>query len=163
MKTLRVRDIMTSEVYTLEAGASVAEAAHDLRMRGISGAPVLDRGRVVGVVSKTDLMTPQNWPVEAGQPTVDAVMTRVVYAVRPGDPVMMAVRLMVAEDIHRAVVVRDDGKLAGIVTSLDVLRALARGDAVQEGDPLLEERLEHHSDPAVAVDYVDLRTLELAA
>lgn len=163
MKTLRVRDIMTSEVYTLEAGASVAEAARELRVRGIGGAPVLDSGRVVGLVSTTDLGMPQNWPVEAGQPTVDAVMTRVVYAVRPGDPVMTAVRLMVEEDIHRAVVVRDDGRLAGIVTSLDVLRALARGDGVQEGDPILEERQEHHSDPAVAVDYVDLRSFDLAS
>ncbi|HSN98048.1 MAG TPA: CBS domain-containing protein [Candidatus Nanopelagicales bacterium] len=161
MKTLRVRDIMSTDIHTLQASASVADAARELGARGISGAPVIDRGRIVGVVSKSDLIDPQNWPSVDGQPSVDAVMTRVVFAVRPGDPVMSAVRLMVSEKIHRAVVVSDEGALVGVVTPMDVLRALAEGDAVQQGDYALEARHELHADPEVAVGYVDLRTLEM--
>lgn len=161
MKTLRVRDIMSTDIQTLQASASVADAARELGARGISGAPVLDRGRIVGVVSRSDLTSPQNWPADDGQPTVDAVMTRVLFAVRPGDPVMTAVRLMVSEKIHRAVVVSNEGALVGMVTPMDVLRALAEGDSVQEGDYALEARREVHNDPAVGVDYVDLRTFEL--
>lgn len=161
MKTLRVRDIMSTDIQTLQASASVADAVRELGDRGISGAPVLDRGRIVGVVSTTDLVSPRNWPADDGQPTVDAVMTRVLFAVRPGDPVMTAVRLMVSEKIHRAVVVSEEGALVGMVTPMDVLRALAEGASVQEGDYALEARREVHSDPAVGVDYVDLRTFEL--
>lgn len=163
MRTLRVRDIMTTEVHTLEASASVAEAARELTAHCITGAPVLDNGRIVGVVSTTDLVEPQNWPAEGRQPTVDTVMTRVVYAVRPGDPVMTAVRLMAEENIHRAIVVGDDGKLVGIITPMDVLRSLARGDGVQDGDYVHEERLDHHGDPELAVAYVDLRTFDIAS
>ncbi len=163
MRTLRVRDIMTTDVHTLQASASVAEAARELTSHCITGAPVLDGGRIVGVVSTTDLVEPQNWPASGGQPTVDVVMTRLVYAVRPGDPVMTAVRMMASENIHRAVVVADDGRLVGIVTPMDVMRALARGDGVQDGDYVHEDRLEHHGDPEVAVGYVDLRNFDLAS
>lgn len=161
MKTLRVRDIMSTDIQTLQASASVAEAVRELSARGISGAPVLDSGRIVGVVSTSDLVSPRSWPADDGQPTVDAVMTRVLFAVRPGDPVMTAVRLMVAEKIHRAIVVSEEGALVGMVTPMDVMRALAEGDCVQEGDYALEARREVHNDPAVGVEYVDLRTFEL--
>jgi CBS domain-containing protein len=84
-----------------------------------------------------------------------------VRAVRPGDPAMMAVRLMVNEDVHRAVVVDDRGKLAGIVSSLDVLRALARGERVQEHDATFDDRQERHADPATVTEYVDLTVFEV--
>ena len=83
-------------------------------------------------------------------------MTRVVRAVRPGDPVMFAVRLMADENVHRVVVVDDDGKLAGIVSAMDVLRALARGNDVQGHDPVFLDRHERHADPAIVTEYVDL-------
>jgi predicted transcriptional regulator len=57
-------------------------------------------------------------------------MTRVIYAVRAEDPLMNAVRLMLQENIHRAMVVNDDGSIAGIITPMDVLRALARVNPV---------------------------------
>jgi CBS domain-containing protein len=162
MKTLRVRDIMTTDVYAVHAGASVEESARALNSRRISGAPVVDGSRIVGVISMTDLAQPWSRLADGSAP-VDAIMTRLIYAVRPGDPVMTAVRLMVEEDIHRAVVVTHEGRLAGMITAMDVLRALARGNGVQEGDYALEEHLEVHSEPGVAVGYVDLRTFELAS
>jgi CBS domain-containing protein len=71
----------------------------------------------------------------------------VLFAVRARDPVMQAVRLMVEEDIHRALVVNDDGTLAGIVAPVDILRGLLKGLSVG-------------SAPAVPVKFVDLRTLK---
>ena len=80
-----------------------------LHAKSISGAPVLDpRGRLVGIASKADLADPRGRDVgEAAGLTraVKDVMTRVVYAVRADDSVLNAVRLMIAEDIHRAIVV----------------------------------------------------------
>lgn len=54
MKT--VGEVMTREVVTFQPGESVAEVARTLRARGISGGPVVDGGRVVGVVSEADLL-----------------------------------------------------------------------------------------------------------
>src|SRR5690242_8070186 len=104
MKDVRVREIMTSNVHTLAASTSIEDAARVLMTGHISGAPVLDRGRIVGVLSKSDLVDPLNRRSHEHR-TVADVMTNVIFAVRPNDPVMLAVRLMVEEGIHRAVVV----------------------------------------------------------
>jgi len=160
MKTLRIRDIMTPEVKTLPAAESAEEAARRLCHWRVGGAPVIDRGRIVGVLSKSDLVDPQNRPSEDGQPTVDAVMTPLVYAVRPSDPAMLAVRLMAEEGIHRVVVVDQGGKLAGIVSTMDVIRALAKGEQVLDFVEA-EGQSPEHAEPAVAVQYVDLRSFEL--
>lgn len=162
-RTVRVRDLMTAEVVTLAASTSVDDAARSLTFHQVGGAPVLDHGRIVGVVSKSDLVDPRHRAGRDAHPAVSEVMTKVVRAVRPGDPAMMAVRLMVNESVHRAVVVDERGKLVGIVSPMDVLAALARGDALQRHDPLTEARAEEHADPAAIdpgpahrLDFVDL-------
>ncbi len=79
---LKVRDIMTTNVVTIESTATVREAMELLTKRGISGAPVVDGGKLVGVVSATDLMTlaaglagvptQRDLPGEAGEPAEEA-------------------------------------------------------------------------------------------
>lgn len=145
MNVARVRDVMSEAVVFVNAGISISEAAEILTRHRINGAPVIgDRGRVVGVVSKTDLLDVRRQPDDRLELVEDA-MTRVVFAVRAEDPAIMAVHLMVQEDIHRALVVNEDGTLAGIVAPMDVLRGIAKG-------MLLGERGQH--DP---VGFVDLR------
>jgi CBS-domain-containing membrane protein len=161
-KTMRVRDIMTTEVVTLVASTSLDDAARSLTYHQVTGAPVLEHGRIVGVVSKSDLVDPRHRSSGDAKPTVRDAMTRIVHAVRPGDPAMAAVRLMVDQSVHRAVVVDDKGKLAGIVSPMDILRALARGDAVQENDPAFLDRQDRHADPAIVTEWVDLTSLDLA-
>jgi len=162
MKRLRVRDIMTTKVITLSRSATTGEAARKLSDHRISGAPVLEGERIVGVVSKSDLLDMRTRSSREGQLTVDDVMTHLIFGVRPGDPAMLAVRLMVEEGIHRVVVVNEAGKLAGIISPMDVLRALCRGERVTE----LEADIpvyEGHADAAVAVQYVDLREAQESA
>ncbi len=127
---MRVVDVMTTEVVFLETTQTLDEAWEILHARGISGAPVLNHaGRLVGIVSKADLADPRHHrgDVAGVVRSVKDVMTRVVYAVRARDSVLSAVKLMIDEDIHRAVVVSDSGSVAGIVTPMDVLRALVQG------------------------------------
>jgi CBS-domain-containing membrane protein len=161
-KTMRVRDIMTTEVITLVASTSLDDAARSLTYHQVTGAPVLEHGRIVGVVSKSDLVDPRHRSSGDAKPIVRDAMTRIVHAVRPGDPAMAAVRLMVDQSVHRAVVVDDKGKLAGIVSPMDVLRALARGDAVQENDPAFLDRQDRHADPAIVTEWVDLTSFDFA-
>ena len=163
-KTSRVRDIMTVDVITLSAGTSVEDAARSLTFHHVSGAPVIEGGRIVGVVSKSDLVDPRHRPPAS----VHDAMTPMVHAVRPGDPTMTAVRLMVRENVHRAVVVDERGKLAGMVSAMDVVRALARGDRVQEDDVAYQEGRERHASPEserppeITTEYVDLTSFEVS-
>ncbi len=139
---------MTEGVVFLRASNTLLEAWSALHAHAISGAPVLNEvGRLVGIVSKADLADPRHQPPTASG-TVEGAMTRVVYAVRAEDPVMTAVRLMSDQAIHRAMVVNDDGTIAGIVAPMDILRALLRGEMLNE--PAM---------PEGPVEFVDLHAL----
>jgi CBS domain-containing protein len=154
MKTLRVRELMSTRVITVEGRTRVEDAARRLSEHHVSGAPVVDGGRIVGVVSQSDLVVPK---VQDGAHRVAQVMTRVVYAVQPGDPAVSAARLMVEENVHRCVVVDDRGALVGIISAMDIMRALARGDFHKSTSASMMT----HAEPAMAIEYVDLRTLDL--
>lgn len=158
---IRVRDIMTSEVISLSTTTTVEDAARSLTFHRVSGAPVLDQGRIVGVVSKSDLMNPRNRPATGEKITVGQAMTPVLKAVRPGDFALNAVRLMVEERVHRVVVVSESRKLVGILSAMDVLAALTRGERFEDMDALDDAQV-FHADPSVAVAYVDLETLDIA-
>jgi len=120
---IRVCDIMSSPVQTVTAGATLREAQEALAAAHVGGlAVVSESGKLVGLVSAQDCLDPRHSDPDA--PVEDA-MTRVLYALRPGDPMMQAVQLMVSEHIHRVLVVGDNGALVGIVTTMDVLRAVA--------------------------------------
>lgn len=137
---VRAAEVMTSRLIYLDATMSAREAAESLTRHRINGAPVIGEEKtVVGVVSKTDLLDARNYP-SAREATVEDLMTRVVLAVRTTDPVLLAVRLMVSENVHRVLVVNAEGKLAGIVAAMDVLRALAKG--LPLGDPSQVEAME---------------------
>ncbi len=124
----RVRDVMTEPVVFVHAKHTLDEAWQILHEHGISGAPVLGTsGRLSGMITRSDLADPRR---RTGTSLVEDVATRVVYAVRESDPVMNAVRLMLDESIHRALVVNDDGTIAGIVAPTDILKALVRGQNV---------------------------------
>jgi CBS-domain-containing membrane protein len=122
---LKIRDIMSRNVFTLSEQASLEDAAWGLTANGVSGAPVRDKhGRLVGVLSKTDLVDPDRGQAPDDR-TVGDAMTPALLAMQADEPAMDAVRLMVADGIHRVIVVDEKGKLAGIVTPMDVLKALA--------------------------------------
>jgi len=61
---------MTAEVITLAASTSVDDAARSLTFHQVTGAPVLDGGRIVGVVSKSDLVDPRHRSTPTATPTV---------------------------------------------------------------------------------------------
>ena len=125
---LRIKDIMTKRVYTVDTDASAEEAAWGLTRRHIGGAPARDaQGNLVGVLSSSDLVNPEPAQWIRGEATVGDLMNPDVISLYADDPAMTAVIEMARRDIHRIVVLDDDSKLAGIVTPMDVVCALASG------------------------------------
>ena len=125
---LTVRDIMTANVYTVEADASAEEAAWGLTRRHIGGAPVRDsRGNLVGVLSKGDLVNPEPSQWIKGEATVGDLMNPDVFAVYAEDPALAAAAGMVQRNMHRVIVLDEEQKMIGIVTSMDIVKAVAAG------------------------------------
>lgn len=127
---LQVKNIMSDEVFMLDASASVLEAAWALTRRHLGGAPVRDPdGNLVGMLSKTDLVDPAPSDWIKGSALVEDIMTPNVLSLYEDDPAAAAVKAMADGNVHRLVVFNADGKLSGIVTSMDVVKAVARGDS----------------------------------
>lgn len=143
---MRAMDVMTSEVITVDEDASVQAVAKLLAERGISAVPVADReNRVIGMVSEGDLLhraetgteRRRSWWLDMMASTnqlagdyvkshsgkVRDVMTRDVISVTETTPVADIAVLLETNRIKRVPVVRD-GKLVGIVSRANLVRAL---------------------------------------
>jgi len=132
---LRIKDIMTRDVYTVDASASAEEAAWGLTRRHIGGAPARDAdGNLVGVLSSSDLVNPEPAQWIRGEATVADLMNPDVISLYAEDPALAAVDEMAKRNIHRVVVLDEESRLAGIVTPMDVVRAVARGARFDLGD-----------------------------
>lgn len=145
------RDVMSRDVLCVPRDMDLRDLAKLFLEKGFSGAPVIDgAGDLVGVISQTDLLyyhltrddelvLPSDFYAAAkmdGRPlptgfqiedvntgTVEDVMTPVVHAVGEGADVASVARMMVGKHIHR-VIVRKGRKAVGIISALDVLRAV---------------------------------------
>jgi len=125
---LTIKDIMTENLYTVNVDASAGEVAWGLTRRHIGGAPAKDAsGALVGVISESDLVNPEPAQWIKGEPTVGDLMNPDVVSLYMDDPAMAAEEEMVQRDIHRIVVLDGESQPAWIVTPMDVVRALSRG------------------------------------
>lgn len=126
---LQVRDSMAREVVTISPGESAGEALSLCRERRIRHLPVVEDGRLVGVVSDRDLRsaTPAfGDPARAAalaEVRVTDVMAQDVITAMPDDPIDEAANTMREKRINCLPVLEDD-ELVGIITSSDVMEAL---------------------------------------
>jgi CBS domain-containing protein len=85
-------------------------------------------GGPVGVVSKTDLVDPAPAAWIKGEAYAADLMNPDVVVIYADDPALAAAQIMAERRLHRLVVMDPDGRVVGIVTAMDVVRAVARGD-----------------------------------
>ena len=134
-----VGEAMTGEVIVLQADTPADIAIRRLEQTQVSGAPVLDHGRVVGVVTLRDLLGPvlADGPVQTTGPfhrreqyltgyQVRELMTAEPITARTDAPLTDAVLFMDQAGVNRIPVVDSDGRPVGILTRDDVLSGLAR-------------------------------------
>lgn len=117
MKT--AKDIMTKEVITVKTSTTKEELAKILARNKISGVPVMDEEGccVVGVVTEADLLQ------KCGA-TVGEIMTKEVISVCPDTPIEEIAKILAEKGIKRVPVMKE-GKLVGIVSRADIVRAFA--------------------------------------
>jgi CBS domain-containing protein len=120
MPAKTAKDIMTTRVVTVKPSTPIADAARLLVRRKISGVPVVDekdKTKVVGILTEADLLA-----APSGAKTVAEVMRKRVISVSPETPIDEIAAILVKRKIKR-VPVLEGGKLVGIVSRIDVLRA----------------------------------------
>jgi predicted transcriptional regulator len=131
---LRIRHIMSRRVLSLRDDATLNSAAWSLDTAQVSGAPVRDEhGNLVGVLSRSDFAKLAHGGEWNGESSVREAMTPCAWSVHPDAPAIDGVKLMVEKGIHRLVVLSRPGQIEGILTSMDVMRALAGGSDFSAG------------------------------
>lgn len=143
MEKKLVRDWMTANPITITPKTTLPEAHRLMLERHIRRLPVVDHGKLKGIVTIGDLRKAEpsgattlsiyelNYLV--AMLTVDKIMTREVITVSSDTPLYKAARLMLENKIG-GLPVLDDGRVVGIITDSDIFRVL-----VEELDPLLQQ------------------------
>ena len=153
-----VGHIMSEEISTVKTDARVAEVVTLLLERGVRSLPVVDgAGRLVGIITDGDLLQRAGLATRIGLQkdlpddqagallaalrrsslTAGEIMTEPVISVHSDEAVRTAVARMVKHDLKRLPVINEEGRLMGIVSRIDVFRAVEfnqRG-AVTGDDP----------------------------
>jgi CBS domain-containing protein len=150
---LKAKDIMTTEVITVDENRSVKELAKILAENKISGVPVVDnQGKIVGIVTESDLIdrakkvhiptvmrlfdsfvfleSPERMEKDLKKMaalTVRDICNKKIVSVTPATPLDELATLMSENKVHTLPVL-DKDKLVGIIGKTDIIRTLVQSD-----------------------------------
>ena len=128
LKSIKVRDYMTSDLVTFTADMDLFRAIDRLLVNQISGAPVLDEhGNLVGLLSEGDCLKgilAGSYFEEVGG-TVASVMTVVVETIDADADIVKAAEHFIRMCRRRLPVI-DEGRLVGQISRRDILRAMQK-------------------------------------
>ena len=128
---MTAKDIMTRDVVTVSPTRAVKELAKVFLKNRISGVPVVDKkGKIIGVVSEADIIA------KKGRQVKD-IMSRKVIQVNEQTAVEEIASIMTHHNIKR-VPVMEEGKLLGIVSRADIIRAIAMGKHIALHTPVYD-------------------------
>jgi CBS domain-containing protein len=122
--TLYASDVMIKDVVTVADSMPLKEITHLFREKKITGAPVVNAANeLVGVISETDVIR-KTTSIGAWSPsTAGQIMTGNAVTVGPNETLQRVCELMFNRRIHR-VVVAEGKTICGIITTMDILRAI---------------------------------------
>lgn len=146
-KSVLAGDVMSQEVVTVDSDAPLSEVAELMSQRDISGLPVTDaRGKIVGVISEKDFLAkmtktgPKNFmgviasclaakgcialPIRAAK--AGDIMTSPAVTVAENSPIAEVAGLMAQRAVNRVPVTDPEGRLLGIITRNDLIRASSK-------------------------------------
>ena len=132
--TMKASEIMHEPVLATTPEASALTVATKLVLNRISGMPVTDReGTVLGVVTEEDILAALMQRESLHTLTVQDIMSKNLAAVSADTPIEIIMQTLHDEGILRVPVI-DDGKLVGIISRADVLRAALHLQQVPTSD-----------------------------
>lgn len=126
LQSIRVADYMAVKLVTLSPATSIDEAIRLFLEHGISGAPVLQDSKLVGVFSESDCLKDV---LHAGYHNMSSglvgdFMSTDIESIGPDDSIISAAELFLSRKRRRLPVVDTNGTLVGQISRRDVLRAI---------------------------------------
>jgi CBS domain-containing protein len=131
-----IKDVMTSDPCTIDAGKSVAYAAKMMRDEDVGLAPIVEGDKLIGMLTDRDIAI--RVVAEGRNPdqvTVGEVASQQVVTIDPQQDLAEALRIMAKHQVRRLPVVEEDGRLVGVVAQADIAR---EGDDGQTGELVQE-------------------------
>ncbi len=141
--------VASKPVLTVKSDTTVAEADELLTEHSFKGCPVVENGRLAGIISRRDLR--KGLRSDLAHAPVKGFMTRKLITASPEQSLSDLRRLMVEENIGRIPIVDADGQLVGIVTRSDILRYLSFFD--RKGRTLKVKK--NHDSALAGLDFKD--------
>jgi CBS domain-containing protein len=114
-----VRDYMTSDVVHVEIPGNRDDVLKILKRTGISGVPVIKNKKIVGIITRKDLLR------KPEETQLGLLMTTKPVTISPDADVSEAARILVTKKIRRLPVV-EDGRLVGLLSVADLIHAIAQ-------------------------------------
>lgn len=141
LESLTVGDVMTAMVVQVQAGQPMSEVARTMQKHHVSLVPVVnEHGRAVGVLSAYDFVVraahgATNGAASLAGPSAASAdappeeraeehMTRGIRSVQEETSVLEAARILFCEHLHRLLVLDEQGRPRGVVSTMDVISAL---------------------------------------
>lgn len=129
---MHVKDCMTQNPITINPNTTIAEALEIMRANQIRRLPVMDKGKMAGIVTDRDLREVSPSPATSlsifeinyllAKTKVGEIMQKKVYSIR-SDAFIEEAALLMRDNKIGAVPVLDDGKLVGIITETNIFDA----------------------------------------
>jgi len=134
---------MTSDVVHVEIPGNRDDVLKILKRTGISGVPVIKHKKIVGIITRKDLLR------KPEETQLGLLMTSKPFTIAPDADVSEAARILVTKKIRRLPVV-EDGHLLGLLSVADLIHAIAQKNAFRED--LVKESLSREATLANAPD-----------
>jgi CBS domain-containing protein len=116
-----VREAMTPSVRTASPSQSLADAAQMMKSDDVGSIPIVEEGRVVGIVTDRDIaIRAVAEGVDPNAVTIADITSRELVTVEPDQDLDEALALMARHQVRRLPVVEEDGQLVGILAQADV-------------------------------------------
>jgi CBS domain-containing protein len=115
---IQISDLMSFPVISMNPDTTMEEFAQILKEKGFSGMPVMEDGKLVGIISKRDLnkvTKNMQWRMP-----VKAFMSRNIFTITPVHSVAEAMRILIKHDIGRLPVV-ENNEVIGILSRSDAM------------------------------------------
>jgi predicted transcriptional regulator len=133
--TIKVQDLMTSNVITAQAHQTVGQIKGKMSNRSLSNVPVVSANNTpIGVVSSSDLLAAD----KEGTP-ISNIMTEKVYTIPEYEDVSVAARMMHNHKIHHLIVTQEQ-KVVGVISSFDLLKLIEGHRFVMKNAPTPKSR-----------------------